>query len=120
MSNFILLDVKRQLGVADEEVAFDEQLIVLINSALESLRTIGATLTPALSIVSKTDTWEDVFLLDTLHIPLIKVYVALKTRVIFDPPASATVMEAYSNLLKEYEWKLFVANDKPASTQEGL
>ena len=39
-------------------------------------------------------------------------YVALKVRMLFDPPQSSTVMEAVKNRISELEWRLYVMCDK--------
>ena len=42
---------------------------------------------------------------------LTKTYIGLKVRLIFDPPTSGSVMQAYKELISEYEWRLNVTVD---------
>ena len=42
---------------------------------------------------------------------MVKSYVYLKVRLLFDPPASSAVIDAIKQQIAEYEWRLFVAAD---------
>lgn len=49
---------------------------------------------------------------DGPDIEAVKSYVALKVKLLFDPPQSSTVMEAVKNQISELEWRLYVMCDK--------
>ena len=46
---------------------------------------------------------------DRKDIELVKTYVYMKTRLIFDPPSSSSVIEAFNKQISEFEWRLNVA-----------
>ena len=48
---------------------------------------------------------------------MVKTYVSKKTRLIFDPPTSSSVMEALKGIISELEWRLNVSVD-PSDTFE--
>ena len=39
---------------------------------------------------------------------MVKTYVYLKVKMVFDPPLSSAVMECYKTQISEYEWRLNV------------
>ena len=41
-----------------------------------------------------------------------KTYVYLKTKLIFDPPLSSTVIECYKESIREIEWRLGILADE--------
>lgn len=41
-----------------------------------------------------------------------KSYVALKVKLLFDPPQSSSTIEATKNLISELEWRLYAECDK--------
>ena len=58
--------------------------------------------------------WED-FLEGDMNMELVKSYVYLKVKLLFDPPISSSAMEAANRMISEFEWRLMVAAD----TKEG-
>ena len=59
---------------------------------------------------------------DATNLELIKSYVYIKTRMLFDPPSSSTVLDALSRQAEELAWRL-TAQAEPIldviSEQEG-
>ena len=107
----ILTSVKKLLGLTEEYTAFDPDLIMHINSVLMILRQMGVGPEKGFSISDATATWSD-FMADCSDIEAVKSYVALKVRLLFDPPQSSSTMEATKNLISELEWRLYVMCDK--------
>jgi hypothetical protein len=100
--NSILDTIKKMLGI--EEIAFDTDIIVHINTALMSLNQIGVGPTTCFSITGSTEEWDD-FLAST-ELEMAKSYVYLKVKMLFDPSGSATVQEAMARSITEFEWRL--------------
>ena len=44
---------------------------------------------------------------------MVKTYIYMKVRLIFDPPTISSVIDAYKNQIAELEWRLNVAVDPP-------
>lgn len=107
----ILTSVKKMLGIAEDYEHFDPELIMHINSVINILNQLGVCPDEGYSISSKDDTWEDYIGSDKL-IELVKTYIFLKVKLIFDPPASSAVAASYERQIAEYEWRINVMVDK--------
>ena len=59
-------------------------------------------------IEDKSATWKD-FISDESKYMLVKSYMHLKVKLLFDPPLSSAVLECYKTQISEYEWRLNVA-----------
>lgn len=111
----ILTSVKKLLGITEDYTPFDTDITIHINSALAALEQMGVG-QPGFAITGDTETWDD-FLGDasdrTPNLEMIKSYVYMRVKLIFDPPTSGTVVEAYNNAIAEFEWRAHVAVETP-------
>ena len=107
----ILTSVKKLLGLTEEYTAFDADLIMHINSVLMILNQMGVGSQKAFAISDATTTWSE-FVGERADLEAVKSYVALKVKLLFDPPQSSATMEATKNLISELEWRLYVTCDK--------
>lgn len=111
MENSILLSVKNAASIDNDETIYDAELLLHINSAFMILRQLGVgPETPF--IVDDYDTTWDSFTTDENILPLVRSYVSLKTRLLFDPPTSSALETALQNTIAEYEWRLNIEADK--------
>lgn len=107
----ILDSIKKMLGAPEEYNAFDEQIKIHINSVFSILDQLGVG-NGKFVITGSDETWDDFILADDdLSIEEVKSYVYLKVKMIFDPPTSGTVAEAFKNQISEFEWRLNVESD---------
>lgn len=106
----ILTSTKKMLGIPEEYEQFDMDLIIHINSVLMVLHQLGVGPAKGYSIADKTETWQD-FMGDDPRLNSVKSYVALKVRLLFDPPTSSAVMESTNRLISELEWRINVQVD---------
>lgn len=104
----ILISIKKLLGNDPDYHDFDMDIIMCINAALMAAHQIGVG--KEFSITGETETWDD-FLDGQENVEAVKIYVYLKTRMLFDPPTSGSVIEAYNAQIKEYEYRLYVIKD---------
>lgn len=109
MNESILTSIKKLLGIPEEYEAFDQDLIIHINTMLTRLYQVGVGV-PNFSIVDKSATW-DQFLIDESKFQQAKTYVYIRVRLLFDPPQSGAANEAFKETLRELEWLLFVDAD---------
>ena len=109
MSDSILTTVKKLLGIADDYTYFDTDIITDINSVFMILHQMGIGSKEVFSITDKTAKWSD-FLGDAGDIAAVKTYVALKVRLMFDPPTSAQHNTAINETIRELEWRLYSAD----------
>lgn len=104
----ILTSIKKLLGMTEEYTAFDLDLIMHINSVLMILTQIGVGPKEGFSISDAAASWSE-FMPEGKSIEAVKSYVALKVRLLFDPPQSSTTMDAIKNQIAELEWRLRLA-----------
>ena len=105
-----ILDVVRKLvGAGDVAGPFDVDLLIHINSVLSTLRQIGVGPTTGF-IADENSEWTD-FIGDSLKLELIKTYVYMKVKLIFDPPLSSAAVDAMKRQADEYEWRILVEVD---------
>jgi len=110
----ILLTVKKSLGVSEEEITFDDELILSINTAFMSLMQIGVGSDTGYSITDMNDKWVDFLGTDT-DIEGVKTYICMKVKTFFDPPASSFVLQSIENTIKELEFRLMVQREPPTA-----
>lgn len=104
MNNSILLTIKKLLGVSPEYDCYDTDIIVNINYAIATLDQLGHPANGFI-VVDDQETWSD-YLEDDTRLELIKTYIYLKVKMVFDPPTSGMVMDSYNGLISELEWRI--------------
>ncbi len=104
----ILTSIKKMLGIQEEYTQFDMDLIICINSALAVLTQLGVGPDEGFSISDKSATWTD-FVGQDPRLDLLKSFVHLRVRLLFDPPQNASLTEAIEKMAKEFEWRVLVA-----------
>lgn len=108
----ILLSIKKLLGITEEYTIFDSDLIMHINSVFGILTQIGIGPAEGFSISDEFAKWED-FTENKISLEPIKSYMALKVKLLFDPPTSSAVIDSINKLIAELEWRIFVIGDSP-------
>lgn len=108
MLESILDTIKQMLGIPSTDTAFDNDILVNINSAFMVLHQLGVgpELAPY-SIEDNTPIWTD-FLTDTVYYSVVKTYIYLKVKVVFDPPGTSFLLDAMQRQIQELEWRLSV------------
>lgn len=116
ISESILTSVKKLLGIDENYTHFDADIIMHINSVFSILTQMGVGPANGFSISGKDDTWS-AFITDKPNIfSLVKSYVYMKVRLLFDPPLSSAAIESINRQISEFEWRLFVAADPIENT----
>ena len=108
ITDSVLTSIKKLLGIAEEYEHFDADLIMHINSVFSILTQLGVGPSKGFMIEDKNATWND-FISDESKYMLVKSYMHLKVKLLFDPPLSSAVLECYKTQISEYEWRLNVA-----------
>lgn len=114
LNQSILASIKQMLGVTDDVTAFDNELISHINSTFLSLNQLGVGSDDGFYITGYNEIWSQ-FVNDPRLADPAREFVYLKTRLIFDPPASSVVSDACNQRLQEIEWRLNVLAEKLAA-----
>lgn len=117
----ILTSIKKMIGGIDEDcTAFDTDIIIHINSALAVLTQLGIGPAEGFSISDSSAKWID-FLTDDKKFEMVKTYVYMKVKLVFDPPLSSAVIEAMKQSIAEFEWRLNVlAESKDSDEKEEI
>ena len=106
----ILYSVKKVLGIPEDYSYFDLDIIMHINSTFMILSQLGVGPDEGFSITDDSTLWTD-YLGQSSNLNLVKSYVYLKVRMLFDPPNSGALMDALKQQINEFEWRLNVAVD---------
>ena len=107
MPESILTSIKKLLGITEEYAHFDADIIMHINTAFMILSQLGVGPQEGFSISDASAVWSD-FLPDGSNLELVKSYMYLKVRLLFDPPQSSAVMDAINRSIGEFEFRLNV------------
>lgn len=102
----VLNDTKAFLGVEEDDLSFDRELIVLVNSAISVLKQIG--LSSAEAISASTTPWTAVLGTRT-DLDLVKNYIFMSVKLDFDPPANSFTVSALKEKLEELSWRIRTA-----------
>lgn len=111
MEDSILKSVKSAAGVNLDDSIYDDELILHINSTFMTLRQLGVGPEEPFMIEDDSATWDE-FTEDEMILPMLKSYVTLKVRYLFDPPTASSLATVISDTLYEYEWRLNIEADK--------
>lgn len=107
--NSILNDIKKLMGIDESYDCYDTDLIIFINSALAEVVQLGYSSNMNAKITGSSETWNSIFTDITNQLELVKEFVYLKTKIVFDPPQSSAVLSAYNDRIKELQWRLNIS-----------
>lgn len=105
--NSILSSVKHALtGMAQDDTFFDSDLIMHINSVFSVLRQLGCGPAEGYQIENETNTWDEFLQDEPEKMQLVKTYLVMRVRQMFDPPTNGTVLQAFERQIAELEWRI--------------
>lgn len=108
----ILLSIKKLLGYDADYTAFDADIVMCINTALNILTQLGVGPEEGFSIEDETAVWSD-FLPDMSKYHMVKSYVHQKVRMLFDSSTmNSALINEINKQLGELEFRLNVEGDK--------
>lgn len=110
MEESILNSVKKLIGIDEEYYDFDVDIVMHINTVLNILSQLGVGPEDGFAITGPDETWSSYLGTEKL-LNLVKSYMQAKVRMLFDPPTSSSVAQAYNDNLKELEWRINVMVD---------
>ena len=113
----ILESVRKTIGPESDYTHFDPELIMAINTAFFTLFELGVgPQDKPFTISDDTAKWSD--FIDDGYADMVRSYVSMKVKLLFDPPASGTIVDLMKTQLAEFEWRLNVRVD-PKTTFNG-
>jgi hypothetical protein len=105
MENSILLSTKKILGIAPDYLVFDLDIITHINSSLSIVNQLGIGPMGGMSIDDETTEWDD-FDIPQNQLSLVRTYIFLRVRMLFDPPGTSFLIDAMTKQIQEHEYRL--------------
>ncbi len=107
----ILTSIKKLLGITEEYEHFDTDIIMHINSAFSVLTQLGVGPEEGFRIEDASTEWSE-FLYDDPRLEMVRTYVYLKVRIVFDSTAlTSAVIESINRQIAELEWRINVTVD---------
>lgn len=112
----ILLSIKKLIGGLDSTSSeFDDDLVIFINSTFSVLNQLGVGPKKPFSISDEYAEWSE---FECNNIEAVKEYMYLKVRLVFDPPSSGSVMDAFKRRADELEWRMNVMSEEATDGTE--
>lgn len=108
----ILHDIKQLLGQEWDDVTFDKDIIIHINTVFFELQQIGVGPDAGFSITNANDKWSAFITVDN-NLAAVKSYIYIKVRFLFDPPSTGPLMQSLQAQADKLEWRLMVHTDPP-------
>ena len=114
LTKSILKDVREAVGLSSDSTEFDTELIMHINSAIGKLNQNGVG--AFLVVQNEEPKWSD--LQDPLQVEgnkffqMVPLFIALSTKLIFDPPPPSAV-EYFASNIDQHLWRLKLAYEEP-------
>jgi hypothetical protein len=113
-SGSILIDSKKMLGIEEDYDAFDQELILHINSIFSTLNQLGVGDPEGFSISGDHDTWESFIGEIRTDLQNVRSYVYLRLRLLFDPPSNSFLVSSLQRQVEEMEWRINVQVETPS------
>lgn len=110
MTNSVLETIKTMIGPSASYEGFDTDIMIHINSSLAELAQLGVV-DDGTKIVSSSTTWNDIIGTNP-KLEEIKSWLYFKVRIMFDPPSSSTILNAFQEEIKRLEWRMFITADE--------
>ena len=105
MDESILKTIKSMLNIDSDITDFDQELIVLINASLSTLYQLGIGTSP-FKITGTDETWTQLLGEKDYYLESVKELIYLDVKLVFDPPTSSMVMDAYKERRRENQWRI--------------
>ena len=119
MQDSILMTIRKLVCGDPYADHFDTDLLVHINACFSILNQLGVGPESGFVVTDETQSWRS-YIADNRTLNMVKTYVTLKVKKIFDPPLTSSVLEAMDKEISQLEWRLNVAVDpvKPTSVSK--
>ena len=91
-----------------EFTQFDPDIILHINTIIQVLYQIGLNIPDGFTVIDQNNLWTE-YIQDpryTKITSLIKQYIFMRVRMIFDPPSSQTLSASIQESINEMQWRI--------------
>lgn len=114
----ILDTTKKAIGIAADYEDFDIDIIMHINSVFSTLNQLGVGPDGGFNIQDNTAKWDD-FIGVRNDLSMVKSYMALRVRLLFDPPTTSFALDSFQRQAQEFEWRLNIQTDDATTALSG-
>jgi len=129
VADSILTNVKKIVGIAESDTSFDPDIVMHINTVFSILTQLGIGPTAGFMIEDATPTWDDFLKVrqvkldgadvytdeqlqeNNKQLMMVKTYVYLRVRLLFDPPQTSFVIEALNKQIEELEVRMSIVRE---------
>lgn len=102
----LLTEIKKQLCVGNDTTAFDDEIQSYISPILLTLNELGALSDEEMTLLLQDPNLDiNTIFKDDIRAVAI-TYIGMKVKLIFDPPSTSFVLEAFNRQLEELEWRM--------------
>lgn len=105
MEASILTSTKKVIGIAEDDTAFDLDIIIHINSVFSTLQQIGIGPNEGFMIEDSSAEWDD-YLVGDNGLNMVRTYMFLKVRMFFDPPHTSFLLTAMEKQVDQLETRI--------------
>jgi hypothetical protein len=109
LESSILNSIKKLLGIDPDDISFDNDILIHINSTIPNLSQMGIGPKNGFIVTSADDKWIDYIDSSTINLEGVKTYLYLKIKLIFDPPTNSTTIDAINKSIDELGWRMMLA-----------
>ena len=111
INDSILKSVRKLLGMNESYTAFDNDLIININSVFVILNQLGVGPDDVFAITGEEELWSDFLEDDETNMNFVKSYMHQKIKSWFDPSTSVAAIESNERVISELEFRMMVQAD---------
>lgn len=105
MEDSILTSTKKIVGIADDYTAFDLDILTHIGSTFTIVSQLGIGPSEGITVEDAEKKWSDLEL-SPRTLNLLRTYVFLRVRMLFDPPSTSFLIDAINRQITEHEQRL--------------
>ena len=105
MITSILTSTKKILGISDVYTAFDEDIIMHINTVFSTLNQLGLGPVDGFAIADNVAVWDDFLVMDN-RLNNVKTYMFMRVKLMFDPPSTSYLIASMERQVEQLEWRL--------------
>lgn len=107
----ILDSVKKVIGFEPEYDVFDLDIVMHINMAFGILKQAGVGSDTGFMITDNTTLWAQ-YLSDLTLLGMVKSYITMAVRQVFDPPSTSFGQDALQQLITQLIWRINIAAEE--------
>lgn len=102
-------EIKKTLNLDKNDDSFDVDVKLHVNSVFSTLQQLGVGPKDGFMLEDGKETWVDFLGTGNVNgLNAVKSYLVLRTRLLFDPPATSFTQDSFQRQIDQLEWRLNV------------